>query len=118
MLVALHSKLASHPKALEEKNGSKEGLTLSVDHPDALLELGDSADIGKCAHRKADGSGCQHIVNLSDCQFCVHHVSQAYKASAGQRQSLQSSYSGSSVPERLKQGAGARDDGLARWWSW
>ena len=101
-----------NPKALEEKNGSKDGLTLSVDHPDALLELGDSADIGKCAQRKADGSGCQQIVNLSDCQYCVHHVRQAYKASAGQRQSLQSSFSGSSVPKRLKQGAGARDDGF------
>ena len=103
-----------NPKALEEKNGtgSKEGLTLSVDHPDALLELGDSADIGKCAQRKADGSGCQQIVNLSECQFCVHHVRQAYKASAGQRQSLQSSFSGSSVPKRLKTSAGARDEGF------
>ena len=101
-----------NPKSLEEKNGSKEGLTLSVDHPDALLELGDSADIGKCAQRKADGSGCQQIVNLSECQFCVHHVRQAYKASAGQRQSLQSSFSGSSVPKRLKTSAGARDDGF------
>ena len=103
-----------NPKALEEKSGagSKEGLTLSVDHPDALLELGDSADIGKCAQRKADGSGCQQIVNLSECQFCVHHVRQAYKSSAGQRQSLQSSFSGSSVPKRLKTSAGARDDGF------
>ena len=86
-----------NPKALEDKaggGGGKEGLTLSIDHPDKLLELGDSADIGKCAHRKADGVGCSQVVNLSECSYCVFHVKAAYKASAGQRQSLQSSFSG------------------------
>ena len=40
-------------KVMEEKagGGTKEGITISVDHPDKLLELGDSADIGKCVHR-------------------------------------------------------------------
>ena len=104
-----------NPKVLDDNAkggaGSKEGLTLSIDHPDALLELGDSADIGKCAQRKADGSGCQQIVNLAECQYCVHHVRQAYKSSAGQRQSLQSSFSGSSVPKRSNTNAGSRDSG-------
>lgn len=67
-------------KVLEDKQGqSKDGLTLSIDHPDKLMELGDSADISKCAHKKANGDSCTKIVNRAECEYCVFHVKAAYK---------------------------------------
>ena len=33
-----------------------------MDHPDKILELGDSIDIGKCKETKKDGSGCTNLV--------------------------------------------------------
>ena len=73
-----------NPKAMEEKAGGKggssgEGVTVSIDHPDKLMELGDSADIGKCAHRKANGDPCTKIVNRAECEYCEFHVKAAYK---------------------------------------
>jgi len=85
-----------NPKLFDDnKNNKKAGeVTLSIDHPDKLLEIGDSVDFAKCAHRKQDGSYCTNIVNKSSCEYCVYHVKQAYKASAGARSALQSSFSG------------------------
>ena len=72
-----------NPKAMEEKAGGKggsgEGVSVSIDHPDKLMELGDSADISKCAHRKANGDPCTKIVNRAECEYCEFHVKAAYK---------------------------------------
>ena len=48
-------------KVMEDRSGKGE-VNLSVDHPDKILELGDSIDIGKCKETKKDGSGCTNLV--------------------------------------------------------
>ena len=56
-----------NPRIMEDRTGqhnaTKDEVQLSVDHPDKILEIGDSADIGKCSHKKADGGACTNIVN-------------------------------------------------------
>ena len=49
-------------KVMEDRSGKGE-VNLSVDHPDKILELGDSIDIGKCKETKKDGSGCTNLVS-------------------------------------------------------
>jgi hypothetical protein len=50
---------------MENKNGSsKNELSLSIDHPDKILELGDSLDVSRCQAKKNDGSGCTNLVSL------------------------------------------------------
>jgi len=84
-----------NPRHFEDKGQKKAGdVSLSIDHPDKLLELGDSVDLAKCAHKKPAGGNCTNVVNKSVCEFCVYHVKAAYKASAGARPALQSSFSG------------------------
>jgi len=84
-----------NPRNFEDKGQKKSGdISLSIDHPDKLLELGESLDLAKCAHRKPSGGNCTNIVNKSVCEFCIYHVKAAYKASAGARPALQSSFSG------------------------
>ena len=50
---------------MEDRSGKGE-VNLSVDHPDKILELGDSIDIGKCKETKKDGSGCTNLVSGLD----------------------------------------------------
>ena len=87
-----------NPKIMEDRNGKGE-ISLSVDHPDKIMEMGDAIDCGKCGAKRADGSGCTNVVNTNTCEFCTFHVQKAYKNMSSKRPDLQSSFSG---------GAGAR----------
>ena len=80
--------------AVEDRGGAgrKGEVSLSVDHPEKLLELGESTDLGRCEQTKKDGARCTNIVNRTSCNFCVHHLKTAYKSAAGGRAALQSSY--------------------------
>ena len=49
-------------KVLEDRSGKGE-VSLSIDNPDRILELGDSVDVGKCQGKRQDGSGCTALVN-------------------------------------------------------
>ena len=55
---------------------------MSIDHPDKLLEMGDSLDIAKCRFLKPDKTNCTNIVNLKDCEYCLYHIKKAYSASS------------------------------------
>lgn len=80
-------------KIMDDRNGSGT-ITLSVDHPDKVLEIGDSVDVGKCEAKKKDGTGCTNLVNRSSCEYCTYHVKKAYKAVSSKRGDIQSSFSG------------------------
>jgi minichromosome maintenance protein 10 len=88
-------------KVMDDRSGKGE-LSLSVDHPDKVLEIGDSLDAGKCKAQKQDGSGCTNLVNLASCEYCSFHVKKAYKAMSSKRGAIQSSFSGNEgVRERI-----------------
>ena len=82
-----------NPKILEDRNGKGE-ISLSVDHPDKIMEMGDAIDCGKCGAKRADGSGCTNVVNTNTCEFCTFHVQKAYKNMSAKRPDLQSAFSG------------------------
>ena len=82
-----------NPKVLEDRTGKGE-LSISVDHPDKIMEMGDSIDVNKCKAVKADGSNCTNLVNANACEYCAFHVKKAYKAISSKRAELQSSFSG------------------------
>ena len=64
---------------MEDRSGKGE-VSISVDHPDKILELGDSIDIGKCKEQKKDGSGCTNLVSgtglrlVNDTKAAARHV--------------------------------------------
>ncbi len=49
-------------QVMDDRSGKGE-VNLSVDHPDKILEIGDSIDAGKCKAQKQDGSGCTNLVS-------------------------------------------------------
>ena len=54
-----------NPRHFEDKGQKKAGdVSLSIDHPDKLLELGDSVDLAKCAHKKPAGGNCTNVVKI------------------------------------------------------
>ena len=82
-----------NPKILEDRTGKGE-LSISVDHPDKIMEMGDSIDVKKCQAKRADGSNCTNLVNANACEYCAFHVKKAYKAVSSKRAELQSAFSG------------------------
>ena len=84
-----------NPKILEDRNGKGE-ISLSVDHPDKIMEMGDAIDCGKCGAKRewGKGSGCTNIVNTNSGEFCTFHVQKACKNLSSKRPDLQSSFRG------------------------
>ena len=90
-----------NPKLMDDK-GKKNDVSLSIDHPDKLLEIGDSPDLSSCDFVKQSGTKCSNIVNRSQCSYCVYHLKSAYKSHASSRSNLQSSYSGGGTNEAAR----------------
>ena len=91
-------------KVMEDKGGGKKtnDISLSIDHPDKLLEMGDSKDLASCDFVKQSGTKCTNITNRSQCNYCVYHLKSAYKSQASTRSNLQSSYSGGGTNEAAR----------------
>ena len=57
-----------NPKVMDNRNGSggssKNEVSFSIDHPDKIMELGDSVDVSRCQAKKNDGSGCTNLVKI------------------------------------------------------
>uniref|UniRef100_UPI003AAD8FFA protein MCM10 homolog n=1 Tax=Centroberyx gerrardi TaxID=166262 RepID=UPI003AAD8FFA len=85
-------------------------VSLSVDHPQKVLLMGEAQDYGTCKAMKKNGDPCSQIVNMYECQFCQYHVKAQYKKMSAKRAELQSSFSGK-VPGRAK-GRGGGGGGL------
>ncbi|KAJ8006906.1 hypothetical protein DPEC_G00112070 [Dallia pectoralis] len=82
-----------NPSHMKPKDGY-DGTSLSVDHPQKVLLMGEAQDFGTCKAAKKNGDPCSQIVNLYDCQYCQYHVKAQYKKMSSQRSELQSSFSG------------------------
>ena len=91
-------------KVMEDKGGGKKtnDISLSIDHPDKLLEMGDSQDLASCDFVKQSGTKCTNIINRAQCNYCVYHLKSAYKSHASTRSNLQSSYSGGGTNEAAR----------------
>ncbi|XP_028811016.1 protein MCM10 homolog isoform X2 [Denticeps clupeoides] len=101
-----------NPNVMKNKEGSNE-LSLTIDHPQKVLILGEAMDFGTCKASKKSGEPCSQLVNLFECQYCQYHVKAQYKKMSSKRAELQSSFSGTapkrgrgrgSLRERLCQG--------------
>ncbi|XP_035640251.1 protein MCM10 homolog [Oncorhynchus keta] len=82
-----------NPNPMKAKDGY-DGVSLSVDHHQKLLLMGEAQDYGTCKAAKKNGDPCSQIVNLYECQYCQYHVKAQYKKMSAQRAELQSSFSG------------------------
>ncbi|CAK6959875.1 protein MCM10 homolog [Scomber scombrus] len=98
-----------NPNPMKQKDGY-DGVSLTVDHPQKVLVLGEAQDYSTCKAMKKNGDPCSQIVNMFECQFCQYHVKAQYKKMSSQRAELQSTYSGK-APNKVK-GKGGAGSGL------
>ncbi|XP_048011859.1 protein MCM10 homolog [Megalobrama amblycephala] len=82
-----------NPNPMKNKEGSNE-LSLTVDHPQKVLIMGEAMDFGTCKAKKKNGDSCTQLVNLYECQYCQYHVKAQYKKMSAKRAELQSSFTG------------------------
>ncbi|XP_044042345.1 protein MCM10 homolog isoform X2 [Siniperca chuatsi] len=89
-----------NPNPMKQKDGY-DGVSLTVDHPQKVLLMGEAQDYGTCKAMKKNGDPCSQIVNMYECQFCQYHVKAQYKKMSSKRAELQSSFSGK-APNKVK----------------
>uniref|UniRef100_A0A3B5AKA5 Protein MCM10 homolog n=1 Tax=Stegastes partitus TaxID=144197 RepID=A0A3B5AKA5_9TELE len=97
-----------NPNPMKQKDGY-DGVSLTVDHPQKVLLMGEAQDYGTCKAMKKNGDPCSQIVNMYECQYCQYHVKAQYKKMSSHRAELQSSFSGK-APNKVKaKGGGLRE---------
>uniref|UniRef100_A0A3B4GEJ1 Protein MCM10 homolog n=1 Tax=Pundamilia nyererei TaxID=303518 RepID=A0A3B4GEJ1_9CICH len=82
-----------NPNPMKQKEGY-DGVSLTVDHPQKVLLMGEAQDYGICKGVKRNGEPCSQIVNMYECPYCQYHVKAQYKKMSSKRAELQSSFSG------------------------
>uniref|UniRef100_A0A1A8FBI2 Protein MCM10 homolog n=1 Tax=Nothobranchius korthausae TaxID=1143690 RepID=A0A1A8FBI2_9TELE len=82
-----------NPNSMKQRDGY-DGVSLTVDHSQKVLVMGEAQDFGTCKAVKKNGEPCSQIVNMYECQYCQYHVKAQYKKMSSKRAELQSSYSG------------------------
>ncbi|KAM4523219.1 protein MCM10 homolog isoform 2-T2 [Fundulus diaphanus] len=99
-----------NPNPMKQRDGY-DGVSLTVDHPQKVLVMGEALDYGTCKATKKSGEPCSQIVNMYECQYCQYHVKAQYKKMSAKRAELQSAFSGK-APNRVKgsgKGGGLRE---------
>uniref|UniRef100_A0A3B4UPG8 Protein MCM10 homolog n=1 Tax=Seriola dumerili TaxID=41447 RepID=A0A3B4UPG8_SERDU len=97
-----------NPNPMKQKDGY-DGVSLTVDHPQKVLLMGEAQDYGTCKAMKKNGDPCSQIVNMYECQYCQYHVKAQYKKMSSKRAELQSTFSGK-APNKVKvKGGGLRE---------
>ncbi|KAI3366921.1 hypothetical protein L3Q82_009564 [Scortum barcoo] len=102
-----------NPNPMKQKDGY-DGVSLTVDHPQKVLLMGEAQDYGTCKAMKKNGDPCSQIVNMHyECQFCQYHVNAQYKKLSSKRAELQSSFSGK-APNKVKGKGGSLRERLCQ----
>ncbi|XP_070785265.1 protein MCM10 homolog [Enoplosus armatus] len=101
-----------NPNPMKPKDGY-DGVSLTVDHPQKVLLMGEAQDYSTCKAMKNNGDPCSQIVNMYECQFCQYHVKAQYKKMSSKRAELQSSFSGK-APNKVKVKGGSLRDRLCQ----
>ncbi|XP_041636310.1 protein MCM10 homolog [Cheilinus undulatus] len=101
-----------NPNPMKQKDGY-DGVSLTVDHPQKVLLMGEAQDYGTCKAVKKNGDPCSQIVNMYECQYCQYHVKAQYKKMSAKRADLQSSFSGK-APNKVKGKGGSLKERLCQ----
>ncbi|KAL5014939.1 hypothetical protein ScPMuIL_009209 [Solemya velum] len=83
-----------NPSLMDAAEKKQSDLAFTLSHPQQLLILGHSCDLGKCAGRTKAGNSCTNVINRQQGEYCSYHVQAAYKKSSSKRAELQTSYTG------------------------
>ncbi|XP_053376741.1 protein MCM10 homolog [Mercenaria mercenaria] len=66
-------------------------IAITINHPQQLLMMGISKDLGRCRGTTKAGQPCSSFINKKQGEFCTYHVQSAYRKSSSKRTELQAS---------------------------
>lgn len=82
-----------NPAIMDQKDGTKKEISLSVSNAQMIMIFGQSKDFGVCKSIKKNGDKCSAVVNLSRCEYCIYHIKQEYQK-CSKRSELQANFAG------------------------
>ncbi|XP_062585653.1 protein MCM10 homolog [Saccostrea cucullata] len=80
-----------NPHKMDKADKGQQDMAFTVNHPNQILIMGYSQDLGKCAGASKAGKPCTNFINRQQGEFCVYHVQSAYKKVSAKRTELQGS---------------------------
>ncbi|KAJ8301914.1 hypothetical protein KUTeg_020901 [Tegillarca granosa] len=98
-----------NPNLMDKAEKVQQDLAFTVNHPQQILIMGYSKDLGKCAGVSRAGNSCTNFINRQQGDYCTYHVKAAYKKSSSTRTELQGSFSGVTPKNMEKKGRSKKD---------
>ncbi|XP_032810013.2 protein MCM10 homolog [Petromyzon marinus] len=95
-----------NPTLMKPKEGYNE-LSISVDHPQKVMLMGEAKDLGTCRAAKRNGDPCTQLINLMEGEFCQFHVQSQYRKMSSRRSELQAGFTGREPTMLRGRGRGA-----------
>ncbi|CAJ0924324.1 unnamed protein product, partial [Mesorhabditis belari] len=89
-----------NPQLGDNNDGKDKSVVLKFVRPAQIVEVGWSADFGKCRGIKADQVPCQNFVNVSLSDFCVYHVMSQVKKLSAKRGTFNALSSAPPIPKK------------------
>ncbi|XP_069141681.1 protein MCM10 homolog [Argopecten irradians] len=83
-----------NPSIMDKAEKVQKDVAFTVNHPQQLLVMGLSKDLGRCTGISKAGKPCTNFVNKQQGDRCTYHVQSAYKKTSAQRSELQGSFTG------------------------
>ncbi|OWF36082.1 protein MCM10 homolog [Mizuhopecten yessoensis] len=83
-----------NPSIMDKAEKVQQDLAFTVNHPQQLLVMGQSKDLGRCTGVSKAGKPCTKFINKQHGDRCTYHVQSAYKKTSSHRSELQGSFTG------------------------
>ncbi|GAB1609807.1 protein MCM10 homolog [Argonauta hians] len=77
-----------NPNMMDKSERKQSDIAFTISHPNKLMVIGESADMGICKQRRKNGTPCTNIVNKMQGEFCIYHVTTVYKKTCAKRTEL------------------------------
>ncbi|XP_060069195.1 protein MCM10 homolog [Ylistrum balloti] len=83
-----------NPNIMDKAEKVQQDVAFTVNHPQQLLVMGLSKDLGRCTGVSKAGKPCTKFTNKQHGDRCTYHVQSAYKKTSSYRTELQGSITG------------------------
>ena len=82
-----------NPSMMDKSEKYQSDIAFTINHPQKLMIMGMSTDLGMCKQVKKNGAPCTNVINKMQGDYCTYHVNAAYKKTCSKRSEL-NSYTG------------------------
>lgn len=78
-----------NPSVMDKAEKVQSDFAVTINHPQQLLLMGISKDLGRCRATTKSGQPCASFINKQQGEYCTYHIQKAYRKASSKRQELQ-----------------------------